>query len=490
VTVDAAQAAQPSVVASSGDLAPIANSAVLLDHGLTDLRHVTLDVVAAGLRAADPGLAVDRFVEVDGGFLRVAGRSFDLDAARSIVLLGAGKASLSIAVALERMLGERISGGLITRRSGASGELRHVEVMDADHPVPSEASLAAGRRLVELASACGPGDLLITAFTGGSSALACLPPDGVPFDAKASLHALLLDSGASIGEVNTVRKHVSAIKGGRLAACAAGATIVNLTLSDVVGDAVDLLCDVMVQDTTDAAAAIAVLERYGLWNDIAPQIRTHLASPAAESPSLADLDITTCVLVTGSTVVEGMAERVRAIGWTPVVLGSALEGDAGGLGRFLGTLATESSARGRPFAPGSVLVAAGGEATVAIDRHAGGVVGSGGPNQEVALGFAQLVWGDRAQVAGVFVDSDGSDGGTEAAGACVDSTTVLRAATLGIDVDAALARHDSTAVLEQLGDIVMTGSTGTNISDLLVVAIGAAVDEPASDHVPAAAVRP
>jgi glycerate 2-kinase len=489
VTVDAAQAAQPSVVAVSSDLAPIANAAVLLDHGLAELRQVSLDVVASGLRAADPGLAVDRLVEVDGQFLRVGGRSFDLDAARSVVLLGAGKASLSIAVALERMLGDRISGGLIVRRAGAPGALSHVEVMDADHPVPSEASLAAGRRLVELASTCGPGDLLITAFTGGSSALACLPPEGVPFEAKASLHSMLLDSGASISEVNTVRKHVSRIKGGRLAACAAGATILNLTLSDVVGDAVDLLCDVMVQDTTEPAAAIGVLERYGLWDEVVPEIRRHLGSSEADSPSLADLDITTCVLVTGSTVVEGMAERVRTIGWTPVVLGSALEGDAGGLGRFLGTLAAESSARGRPFAPGAVLVAAGGEATVAIGRRTGGAIGSGGPNQEVALAFAKAVGGDHAQIAGVFLDSDGSDGGTEAAGACVDSTTVQRATMLGVDVDAALARHDSTAVLEQLGDVVTTGSTGTNISDLLVVAIGAAIDAPVQDRATASVGR-
>jgi glycerate 2-kinase len=471
VTVDGARIAQRTIASSSSDLAAIGNADVLLDHGLTDLRRVALDVITAGLRAADPGDAVDRLVDVDGQYLRVASRSFDLAAARSVVVLGAGKASLAIAASLERKLGDRLTGGLIVRRSGAPGSLDRVEIIDADHPVPTEASLAAGRRLVERAAECGPGDLLITAFTGGSSALACLPPAGVSFESKQALHSLLLDSGASIAEINTVRKHVSALKGGRLAVLAGGATILNLTLSDVVGDAVDLLCDVVVQDTTDPAAAVAVLKRYELWDQISPDIQAHLATDDARSPSLAGLDITTCVLVTGSTVVDRMADRVRDLGRTPVVLGSALAGDAGSLGGFLGVLAAESALHDRPFEPGSVLVAAGGEATVSIHRGAGTVVGCGGPNQEVALAFAKAVASDRAQVVGAFLDSDGSDGGTEAAGGCVDSTSIRRALELGVDVDAGIDGHDSTETLTRLGDLIMTGPTGTNISDLLVVAI-------------------
>ncbi len=477
MTIEAAKAdAIAGVAERAADLAPIANADRLLDHGSAELRRVALDVVAAGLRAADPGAAVDRTVEVDGSLLRVAGRTFDLDAAGSIVVLGAGKASLPIAAALEAKLGDRISRGLVVRRAGAPGTLERIEVIDADHPVPSEASVVAGRRLVEMAATCAPGDLLITAFTGGSSALACLPPDGVSFEAKQALHSLLLDCGASIAEINAVRKHVSALKGGRLAMVARGASIINLTLSDVVGDAVDLLCDVVVQDSTDPADAIAVLNRYGLWDSVDPQIRHHLTSDAAASPSLADRDITTCVLVTGSTVVERMADRVRAIGRTPVVLGSALAGDAVCLGGLLGALACESSTLGRPFPPGSVLVAAGGEATVSIHRGAGVAVGRGGPNQEEAIAFAKAIGGGHVQASGVFVDSDGSDGGTDAAGGCVDGGTVSRAAELGVDLDSGIAAHDSSALLQQLGDLVVTGPTGTNISDLLAIAIDGVVE--------------
>jgi glycerate 2-kinase len=455
--------------ADMGDFSPIANAAGLTGHGLAELRRVALDVTATGLRAADPGAAVNGQVAVDGHMLRVAGRSFDLDAFDSVVVLGAGKATMPVAAALEVKLGDRISRGLVVRRVGEVSGLRRVEVIDADHPIPSQASLTAGQRLLELARSCGPRDLVITAFTGGSSALACVPPDGVTLAAKQALHTLLLDSGASIAEVNAVRKHVSAVKGGRLAAQLGGATIVNLTLSDVVGDAVDLICDLVVQDTTEVSDAVAVLERYGLWDAVSPQIRRHLSSAEAASPSLSGADITTAMLVTGSMVAAQMADRVRALGRQAVVLGSTLEGDAVSLGRLLGSLARESAVNGQPFAAGSVLVAAGGEATVAIQRSGGITVGSGGPNQELALAFAGAIDGHDAPIAGVFVDSDGSDGGTRAAGGCVDSETMRCADQLGVDVPAAIARHDSTTALERIGDLVLTGPTGTNISDLIVV---------------------
>lgn len=475
MTVDGAQIAQPGPIASAAELGEIANAHLLVDHGVPDLRQVALEVVTAGLRAADPGAAFDRLVEVDGPQLRAAGRTFDLDGCRSVVVLGAGKASFALVAALERKLGGRISHGLVVRRTGSPGVLRQVELVDADHPVPGPGSIAAGRRLAELAGQCGPGDLLITAFTGGSSALACLPPDGVSFEAKQALHGLLLDSGASIAEVNAVRKHVSAIKGGRLAALADGATILNFTLSDVVGDAPDLLCDATVQDSTDTAAAVGVLERYGLWDAVDAQIRTHLLSDAAESPTLAGRDITTCLLVTGSTVLEAMADRVRQSGRTPVLLGCALAADAAGLGAVLGALARESAQHGRPFSRGSVLIAAGGEATVSIHRGAGTAVGCGGPNQEVALSFAQTIAGQPA-IAGAFIDSDGSDGGTPIAGGCVDNLTAQAATRIGLDLAAALTRHDSSTALDHLHDAITTGPTGTNISDLLAIAIDGSME--------------
>jgi glycerate-2-kinase len=477
--VSTTQVASRGTVDAEAEHRPVVNAAGLLDHGRADLRRAALDVLCAGLRAADPGAAVDRLVQVDGDHLHVAGRSFDLGAARSVVLLGAGKATMPIAMALQRKLGDRIDRGLVVRRRGDGGELPGITVLDADHPVPTQASVVAGQQLLDAASECDERDIVITAFTGGSSALACVPPDGVSFAAKQQLHRALLDSGATIAEVNAVRKHVSALKGGRLAARLGGATIVNLTLSDVVGDALDLICDVVVPDSTSVADAVAVLDAFALWTEVDPQIRRHLDTDLAESPSLAGLDITSCMLVTGATVVARMADRVRELGWQPVVLGSTLEGEAASLGGLLGSLASESSSHHKPFSPGSMLVAAGGEATVSIHRGAGVSIGSGGPNQEVALSFARAVAGLDTAIAGVFIDSDGSDGGTPVAGGCVDSDTAARATDLGIDIGNAITGHDSTAALERLGDVVLTGPTGTNISDLIVVAI-----EPAAEATP------
>jgi glycerate 2-kinase len=451
------------------EVVPLAG-AVEPDHGHADLRRLAVDVVACGLRAADPGAAVARLVSRDGDSLRVGSRTYDLAAFGSVVVLGGGKASMPIAMELEAVLGDRITRGLVVRRAGDPGTLHRIEVVDADHPLPSDASLDAARRLHEIAATCGPGDLVITAFTGGSSSLVCLPPDGVTFADKRELHALLLDSGAAIEEVNAVRKHVSAIKGGRLAATMPGATLVNLTVSDVVGDALDLLCDTVVEDTTTPDDARIVLARYGLWEQIAPELRRHLASPLAASPRLTGRDITSHVLVTGASVLTAMAERVRSLGREPVVLGSSLEGEAGSLGAFLGTLARESVVHGAPFARGSVLIGAGGEATVSIRRRPAVQIGFGGPNQEVALGFARAVRGPE-RVAGVFVDSDGLDGGTYAAGGCVDSRTATCAEELGIDLSGALAHHDARPALERLGDLLVTGPTGTNISDLIVVVL-------------------
>src|SRR5258708_2258851 len=378
VTADQADLERPPRASASSE-AIIGNSYELLDHGLTELRQVVLEVADAGLRAAHPGRAVERLVRYDGRLLQAAGRSFDLAAARSIVVLGAGKASVAIAAAVERMLGDAITQGLIVTRHASSHALRRIEIVTADHPIPSTASWEAGRRLAEVAADLGPDVLLITAFTGGSSALACLRPDGVTFAAKQRLHTVLLESGASIAEINTVRKHVSSIKGGRLAALASGATILNLTVSDVVGDQVDLLCDPAVQDTTTSSGAIAVLKRRGLWSEVPAEVREHLHGEVSESPSLSGRDITTKVLITGEDVLPHMAQEASALGWRPVLLGSRLDGEAAGLGGFLGTLAAESSAFARPFSAGAGRGRAGGAGAGGVGPPPGARARAGAP---------------------------------------------------------------------------------------------------------------
>ena len=264
----------------------VRNRDALLALGLPDLRTAVLDVLEAGLEAGDPALAVDRRLSFDGAVLTADGRPYQI-AGRSVMVLGAGKASLRIAVALEAMLGDCIDAGLVVVPRGQGGRLDRIEVIEADHPLPSPDSVSAARRLMALAGTARPGDLVICCFTGGSSALASLPPAGIDHQHKHTLHRLLLQSGASIAEVNCVRKHVSSFKGGRLAVAMGGATILNLTVSDVAGDPLDAITDPTVPDTTSVADAIAVLERHELWNAVPGPVRAHLSDAArAESPSL------------------------------------------------------------------------------------------------------------------------------------------------------------------------------------------------------------
>ncbi len=435
--------------------------------GERDARAAALEIAAAGLAACDVREATMRAVGLAGDELVVEGVRHRLDPAGRVLVVGAGKASLGIAAALEEILGDRIDGGAIAVRNGVEAELGTIEVLTADHPLPSEASEAAARRLVDLASEAGERDIVIACFTGGSSALASLPPSGVSLADKRALHELLLSSGIGIVEVNTVRKHVSAFKGGRLALAALPATLINLTVSDVAGDHIDAITDPTVPDTTRAADAIAVLRGHGLWERTPESVRDHLEGPDAESPELAGEPIETVLLVTGGTACDAMTVRAAELGLSPVVISTSLEGEAHQTGKLLANLARHSSDHGTPFAPGTVMLGCGGESTVTLAREGG--FGEGGPNQEAALAAALELEG--ARVAAVFLDTDGSDGGTVHAGAIVDGLTVARAAAAGVDLRTALLEHRSQVALSALEDALVTGPTGTNVNDLFAIVI-------------------
>jgi len=448
----------------------IRNRGELLEHGLPWPRELALRVAEAGLVACDPGLAVERIVAVEGDDLVVAGRRHRLHRDGRIVVLGSGKASLKIAFALERILGERLHGGTVVVRHGsAAARPEQIEVLEAAHPLPDERSVAAALRLLEQAGALGERDIVIACFTGGSSALTSLPPEGVSAVEKRELHRLLLGAGLPITEINTVRKQVSGFKGGRLALAVAPARLINLTVSDVAGDALDAITDPSVANDSTPADAIAILRSRDLWGEVAATVRAHLESPGLEVPDLSDIEIQSVLLVTGETACEAMAAEARRAGAEPVILSTGIEEEAGPVGRLLGRLAYESAEIGRPFAPPAVLIGCGGESTVRLGTD--DEFGSGGPNQEAALAAAGALAG--SDVAAVFLDTDGSDGGTDAAGAISDGVTAERAVAKGIDIRDALARHRSGAAVAALGDAIETGPTHTNVNDLFAFAIGA-----------------
>jgi glycerate 2-kinase len=449
----------------------VRNREALLSHGLRDLRKVVLDVVDAGLAAIDPYLAVHRTVKLEGSRLVVADRIYELAGKNNIYMLGAGKATLRIAEAVAELLGDRLNGGAViiprSQKDAAqerAKSLGPIEVLLADHPLPSEASVAGARKLIDVADRVSNGDLVIAAVTGGSSALACLPPAAVSLEEKRELHRLLLSSGATIREINIVRKHVSDIKGGRLAQRARRGTIVNLTVSDVAGDPAEYITDLTVQNTSTADEAIEVLRRYELWNRIAPSIRDHLNHPKeAGLPDLSGIEIQTVMMVTGATACEAMVSCAQGLGFGARVVSTTFEGESRQVGTMLAHLRCDRPVRQ------CVLVGCGGETTVSLPDDPE-IFGKGGPNQETALSAA-LTLDKTPQVVVACLDTDGSDGGGEVAGALVDSRTAARARDGGLDLEKALDTHRSTAALRALDDVLLTGATLTNVNDMFAIGI-------------------
>ncbi|HRV60215.1 MAG: DUF4147 domain-containing protein [Solirubrobacterales bacterium] len=432
----------------------------LAGHGQSELRGKALGIAAAGLTAADGADAVRRTVREVAEGVEIGGNLYRLDPGSRLIVLGGGKATMPVALALEEILGDRIDAGAVVLQRGRKAGLDRLEVMYADHPLPSPDSVLAAERMVELAGEARQGDLFITCFTGGRSALLCLPPSEVGFEDKRRLNELLLASGMPITAINTVRKHVSRIKGGRLAARIAPARIVNLTVSDVAGDPLDVLADLTTPDSSTPGDAINVLGNYGLLGKVPASVAMHLESEQAASPLLDGQPIETVMLVNGESVCEAMAGAALNRGLDPVIVGTCLEGEAVEVGEQLARLAVESP-------PGTALIGCGGESTVTLGESA---FGAGGPNQEVALAAARSLGGHAA--AGVFLDTDGSDGGSTSAGATCDGETAERAHEADLDLDRALAAHASSEPLSALGDLVETGPTGTNVNDLFVIVTG------------------
>jgi len=452
-------------------VARIENRARLTDHGDQGLRAIVLDLAEVALAALSPSAGLRRSVALDGKDLIAGGRSYDLSAVDRLVLLGAGKASAELATAVEQLLGARLDGGVLVVPRAAERPVRRLTVLPGEHPFPGPASVAGARALLEQAGRLGERDLAICVFTGGSSALASLPPPGITHADKARLHRLLLASGMSVVEINTVRKHVSLIKGGRLARAIAPARILNLTVSDVVGDPLDCITDPTVQDTSSVAAALSVLREWELLDRVPESVRDYLVTCAeATSPDLRDADIHNILLARGEDGTDAVLRAAEARGLVGVRLGGSLEGEAATAGRVLATVAREARATGSPWPRGTVVVGCGGECTVSLGPDADALFGQGGPSQEAAVGAALALDGAPGIVA-LFADTDGSDGGTAIAGGLVDSSTARRAREQGLSLRKGLVDHATTVLLEACGDAVLTGATQTNANDLIIIGV-------------------
>jgi len=425
------------------------------------LRRHALSIFRAAVAAADPRRTV-----------RETLRPAHLSQFRRIFVVGAGKASAAMAQAAEQALGRRITGGWINTKDGHGAPLARITVHEASHPVPDARGVEGARRIAEIAAQAGEGDLLLCLISGGGSALLPLPMPPVTLEDKQETTRLLLACGATIHEINAVRKHLSAIKGGRLARLAWPAHVLSLLLSDVIGDPLDVIASgPTAPDTSTFASAWAVVEKYGLAGKIPAAAREllqqGLAGKVEETPKPDDpcfRRVTNRIVGSNRLAVDAAVRKARELGYRPLVLSTTIEGETRDIAAMHAAIAREIVAAGRPARP-PVCVISGGETTVTL--RGGGL---GGRNQEFALAAAIALEG----VPGVLVFSagtDGTDGPTPAAGAMADGATVSRAAALGLDARRMLAANDSYHFFEPLGDLVVTGPTGTNVMDVRLMLV-------------------
>jgi len=384
-----------------------------------------------------------------------------------VVVVGGGKSAASMAAALEDAWPDVALEGTVVTRYGHATPTRHIEVIEASHPVPDAASERGARRLLERVQGLGPDDLVLALMSGGASALLAAPATGLTLADKQAINRALLASGATISEMNAVRKHLSAIKGGRLAAAAAPARVVTLAISDVPGDDPAVIgSGPTVPDPTTFADVRALLVRYGI--DPPPAVAQRLAAGADETPKPGALPHAEFHLIaTPMMALRQAAATARQLGLAPLILGDALEGESREMGTVMAGIAHSVQTHGEPLAAPALLLS-GGETTVTIGK---GPAGRGGRNTEFLLALAVALQGAPGIWAAAG-DTDGIDGTEDAAGAIVTPGTLACARENGLDARVVLAGHDSYTLFDAIGDLIRTGPTLTNVNDIRAILIG------------------
>jgi glycerate 2-kinase len=460
-----------------------------MNHAMAAARDRAWHIMCAALRAVEPGAAVQRHLGLDGKRLTTIGasaddtRTYNLDRFDRVFVVGGGKAGAPMARAAASILGERLTAGIVIVKKGYAGDAASdgpVEIVEAGHPVPDEAGLRGAARLAEMLRQTTARDLVICLVSGGGSALMTLPVPGVSLADLQALTRTLLACGATINEINTIRKHLSQLKGGQLARLAVPSSLISLILSDVVGDPLDVIASgPSVPDPTTFSDAWSVLERYAVIDRVPPSIVAHLQSGihgvVAETPKPGTPlfeRVQNVVIGSNRIAASAAADAAQRLGYQVLTLTTFLEGEAREVGRVVAGLA-KGVARGETICPSGVplglpaCLILGGETTVTL-----GGDGNGGRNQEMALA-ASIALAGWPNVLVSCLATDGTDGPTDAAGAFADGESVARAARLGLNASDYLARNDAYHIFQRLGDLIMTGPTQTNVNDLIVVLVGA-----------------
>lgn len=422
-----------------------------------NLRRDARAIFKAAVDAANPAAMVEKTLRARK----------DLDRYDRIFVVGGGKAGGTMAKAAERVLGKRITAGCVAVKDGDTAKCRHIDLHASGHPVPDQRGVEAAKRIASLCEVAEAKDLVLCLLSGGASALLPAPVPPITLAEKQETTKLLLACGATIHEINAVRKHLSVIKGGRLAKFAAPARVLTLALSDVVGDQLDVIgSGPTAPDEATFATALTVLDRYGIRAKVPASVREVLEEGIDESPKPGDplfARVENIIVGSNQKSLEAAAAKAKSLGYKTMILASTIEGETRDVARLHAAIARQIRTSGQPLKTPACVVS-GGETTVTIHGK-----GKGGRNQEFALAAAIDLAGMKDAL--VFsAGTDGTDGPTDAAGALADGKTCGRA---GMDAaKQALAENDSYSFFEELEDLVITGSTGTNVMDIHLVLVG------------------
>ncbi|VFU17880.1 D-glycerate 2-kinase [anaerobic digester metagenome] len=437
-------------------------------------------IFSHALRRVDPYEMIIRSMSVENDTLVISHGAGtlreDLRSYRDIMVLGIGKASSKMGMAMEEILGERISRGAVVTKYGHAEPLKSIQVMQAGHPIPDKNSVAGARALFDLASGADEKTLIINLVSGGGSALFSLPPEGISLKDKQAATKVLLESGADIGEINCIRKHLSQVKGGLFARAAFPARMINIILSDVVGDRLDTIASgIAVPDDTTYDQALDIVNRYHIRDRLPASVVDYLESgkkgEVPDTPKQGDpvFDRVLNILL-GNNLAACIAARDHGVslGYRAVLLTSTLTGEAREAAKFFAAIARDIRKGTADFAR-PALILAGGETTVTIRG-----TGKGGRNQEMVLSFLNEFSGNQTGLEGIYflsAGTDGTDGPTDAAGALIGPDLLHEAARLGLNPGAYLGNNDSYHFFEQAGGLFITGPTNTNVCDIQLMIV-------------------
>lgn len=431
----------------------------------------------AAIAAVNPATAVETHLARNNEILqlRAGGRvykEYRLGDFSRVIVVGAGKATAPMARAVEALLGDRIDAGLICVKYGYTDRLDRVTTIEAAHPVPDSSGVEGARKIVELLNGAGEGDLVISLISGGGSALLPLPPDPISLEDKRETTALLLKCGASIHEINTVRKHLSLVKGGNMAKAAGRATVINLMISDVVGDNMDVIASgPFVPDRSTFRDAGEILDKYGLSEKVPSPVAGRISAGARgdieENPGPGDpvfAKVTNLIVASNIMALQAARDEAVSRGYNSVILSSMIEGDTGDAAAWHARIAREILASSNPV-PAPACVISGGETTVVVTGD-----GLGGRNMEYAMLAAVQIEG-LSRVTMASIGTDGSDGPTDAAGALADGLTLKESRERRMDIRQYINNNDSYHFHEKLGTLIKTGPTNTNTMDVRILLV-------------------